>query len=88
MKPTANMPSAAVTAAARKLVVATLTYRTRLVWRGDGMIGVAFVPPNAEPIRANDELQRLERGNTELRKQLRELTGRLQELGQTPTITG
>jgi hypothetical protein len=69
MKPTANMPSAAVTAAARKLVVATLTYRTRLVWRGDGMIGVAFVPPNAEPIRANDELQRLERENTELRKQ-------------------
>jgi hypothetical protein len=82
------MPSAAVTAAARKLVVAPLTYRTRLVWRGDGMIGVAFVPPNAEPIRANDELQRLERENTELRKQLRELTGRLQELGQPPTITG
>jgi hypothetical protein len=42
MKPTANMPSAAVTAAARKLVVATLTYRTRLVWRGDGMVGVGL----------------------------------------------
>jgi PilZ domain len=64
------------------------TYRTRLVWRGDGIIGVAFVPPNAEPVRANGELQRLEQENTELRKQLRELTGRLQELGQMPTITG
>jgi hypothetical protein len=62
------------------------TYRTRLVWRGDGMIGVAFVPPNAEPIPAHGELQRLERENAELRTQLRQLTERLQELGQLPSV--
>jgi hypothetical protein len=61
------------------------SYRARLVWRGDGMIGVAFVPPNAEPVRADSELQRLERENADLRRQLRELTERLQELGQLPS---
>jgi PilZ domain len=61
------------------------SYRARLVWRGDGMIGVAFVPPNAEPVRGNAELQRLERENAELRTQLRQLTERLQELGQLPS---
>ncbi|MBV9393345.1 MAG: PilZ domain-containing protein [Methylobacteriaceae bacterium] len=58
------------------------TYRTRLVWRGAGMIGVAYVPPSAEPIRADSELQRLEQENAELRARLRQLTERLQELGQ------
>ena len=62
------------------------TYRARLVWRGDGMIGVAFVPANAEPIRAEGELQRLERENAELRAQMRQLTERLQELGQLPSV--
>jgi hypothetical protein len=61
-------------------------YRTRLVWRGEGMIGVAFVPANAAPIRAEGELQRLERENAELRAQLRLLTERLQELGQLPSV--
>jgi hypothetical protein len=61
------------------------TYRTRLVWRGDGMIGVAFLPPNAEPVREDNELKRLERENAELRTQLRQLTERLQELGQLPS---
>jgi len=49
------------------------------------MIGVAFVPANAEPVRPDFELQRLERENAELRAQLRQLTERLQELGQLPT---
>ncbi|MEA2839770.1 MAG: hypothetical protein QOF41_1100 [Methylobacteriaceae bacterium] len=62
------------------------TYRTRLVWRGQGMIGVAFVPANAEPMRAEGELPRLERENAELRRQLRLLTERLQELGQLPSF--
>jgi hypothetical protein len=62
------------------------TYRARLVWRGEGMIGVAFVPANAEPIRAEGDLQRLERENAELRTQLRQLTERLQELGQLPSV--
>jgi hypothetical protein len=62
------------------------SYRTRLVWRGDGMIGVAFVPPNAEPVREDSELKRLERENAELRTQLRQLTERLQELGQLPSF--
>jgi hypothetical protein len=62
------------------------TYRTRLVWRGGGMIGVAYVPPSAEPIREQSELQRLERENAELRTQLRQLTERLKELGQLPSI--
>ena len=61
------------------------TYRAQLVWRGDGMIGVAFVPANVEPVRADFELQRLERENAELRAQLRQLTERLQELGQLPS---
>jgi hypothetical protein len=61
------------------------TYRARLVWRGGGTIGVAFVPANAEPVRADDELRRLERENAALRAQLRELTERLQELGQLPS---
>lgn len=61
------------------------TYRARLVWRGDGMIGVAFVPANAEPVRADGDLHRLERENAELRAQLRQLTERLQELGQLPS---
>src|SRR5438309_3573242 len=61
------------------------SYRARLVWRGDGMIGVAFVPANAEPVRGNAELQRLERENAELRTQLRQLTERLPELGQLPS---
>jgi hypothetical protein len=62
------------------------SYRTRLVWRGDGMIGVAFVPANAEPARPDGDLQRLERENAELRTQLRQLTERLQELGQLPSV--
>jgi hypothetical protein len=62
------------------------SYRTRLVWRGEGMIGVAFVPPNAEPVREDSELKRLERENAELRTQLRQLTERLQELGQLPSF--
>ncbi|MBV9066085.1 MAG: PilZ domain-containing protein [Methylobacteriaceae bacterium] len=61
------------------------TYRARLVWRGDGMIGIAFVPENAEAVQADAELQRLERENAELRAQLRQLTERLQELGQLPS---
>jgi hypothetical protein len=62
------------------------TYRTRLVWRGSGMIGVAYVPPEAEAIRGGDgELQRLERENAALRAQLRQMTERLQELGQLPS---
>jgi hypothetical protein len=62
------------------------SYRTRLVWRGDGMIGVAFVPPNAEPVREDSELKRLERENAELRTELRQLRERLQELGQLPSF--
>jgi hypothetical protein len=62
------------------------SYRTRLVWRGEGMIGVAFVPPNAEPVREDSELKRLERENAELRTQLRQLRERLQELGQLPSF--
>jgi hypothetical protein len=61
------------------------TYRTRLVWRGSGMIGVAYVPPEAEPIRGDSELQRLERENAALRAQLRQMRERLQELGQLPS---
>ena len=61
------------------------TYRARLVWRGDGMIGVAFVPANAESVPGDLEMQRLERENAELRAQLRQLTERLQELGQLPS---
>ncbi len=61
-------------------------YRARLVWRGDGIVGVAFVPANAEPVRTDAELQRLERENAELRLQLRQLTERLQELGQLPSV--
>jgi hypothetical protein len=61
-------------------------YRTRLIWRGDGTIGVAFVPPNAEPVPADTDLRRLERENAELRMQLRQLTERLQELGQLPSV--
>jgi hypothetical protein len=62
------------------------TYRARLIWRGEGMIGVAFVPANAEPIRPDGDLQRLERENADLRAQLRQLTERLQELGQLPSV--
>jgi hypothetical protein len=62
------------------------SYRTRLVWRGEGMIGVAFVPPNAEPVREDSELKRLERENAELRAELRQLRERLQELGQLPSF--
>jgi hypothetical protein len=62
------------------------SYRTRLVWRGEGMIGVAFVPPNAEPVRDDSELKRLERENAELRAELRQLRERLQELGQLPSF--
>jgi hypothetical protein len=62
------------------------SYRTRLVWRGDGMIGVAFVPPNAEPVREDSELKRLERENAELRTELHQLRERLQELGQLPSF--
>jgi hypothetical protein len=61
------------------------TYRARLVWRGPGMIGVAFVPANAEPMRGDNELQRLERENAALRAQLRQMKERLQELGQEPS---
>ncbi|MEA2860850.1 MAG: hypothetical protein QOC72_2889 [Methylobacteriaceae bacterium] len=61
------------------------TYRTRLVWRGPDMIGVAYVPPEAEPMRGDSELQRLERENAALRAQLRQMTERLQELGQLPS---
>jgi len=61
------------------------TYRARLVWRGEGMIGVAFVPADAEPAWDHSELKRLERENAELRAQLRQLTERLQELGQLPS---
>ncbi len=49
------------------------------------MIGVAFVPPSAEPMRGDTELQRLERENAALRAQLRQLKERLQELGQEPS---
>src|SRR3954453_5076738 len=62
------------------------TYRTRLIWRGRGMIGVAYVPPEAEPMRADNELQRLEQENAALRAQLRQLTERLPELGQLPSV--
>jgi hypothetical protein len=62
------------------------SYRTRLVWRGEGMIGVAFVPPNAEPVREDRELKRLEQENAELRTELRQLRERLQELGQLPSF--
>jgi hypothetical protein len=50
------------------------------------MIGVAFVPPNAEPAREDSELKRLERENAELRTELRQLRERLQELGQLPSF--
>jgi hypothetical protein len=58
------------------------TYRVRLVWRGGGAIGVAS---NAEPVRADGDLRRLERENADLRAQLRDLTERLQEFGQLPS---
>jgi hypothetical protein len=61
------------------------TYRTRLVWRGSGMIGVAYVPAEAEPMRGDSDLQRLERENAALRAQLRQMMERLQELGQLPS---
>jgi cell shape-determining protein MreC len=46
---------------------------------------VAYVPPEAEPMRGDSELQRLERENAALRAQLRQMTERLQELGQLPS---
>ncbi|GAC1547481.1 MAG: hypothetical protein NVS2B5_00380 [Beijerinckiaceae bacterium] len=57
-------------------------YRTRLVWRGDGLIGIAFVPENAEPVRDDNDLRRLEKENASLRAQLLQLKERLEELGQ------
>lgn len=62
------------------------TYRARLVWRGAGMIGVSFVPPSAQPMPTDTELQRLERENAALRVQLRQLREQLLDLGQEPSV--
>lgn len=61
------------------------TYRSQMIWREKGAIGVRFVAAEAEasePLRAMADL---EAENARLRARVRELTRRLESLGQDPT---
>lgn len=59
------------------------TFRVRVIWRGEGAMGVMFLKPEAEDdARHVTQLKQLERENAMLKVRVRLLSERLQELGQ------
>jgi len=68
------------------------TYRARMAWRDATAIGVEFIdneqaPAAEEAVPASElRLRSLELQNAELRSRVRELSRRLENLGQDPNI--
>ena len=64
------------------------TYRAKLSWRDKQAIGVEFVEaePTAKDV-ARKTVERLETENRKLRKSVAQLTKRLEDLGQSVTLT-
>jgi hypothetical protein len=71
------------------------TYRARLVWRDADAIGVEFLLSEVHPgetrettggSAADSRLRALEAQNAELKLRIRELSKRLEDLGQDPNI--
>mgnify|MGYP001766110747 CR=1 FL=1 len=59
------------------------TFRARIVWRGEGAMGVMFIQPEAETnVQPLPRLKELERENAMLKVRVRMLSDRLQDLGQ------
>jgi len=73
------------------------TFHARMAWRDAASIGVEFILPQAnhstsssgEDLSSNDyaaRLRALEMMNTELKQRVRDLSKRLEDLGQDPNI--
>jgi hypothetical protein len=70
------------------------SYRARLAWRDATAIGVEFVSAEAQAAEARDmaadsletRLHTLEKQNAELKIRIRELSKRLEDLGQDPNL--
>jgi hypothetical protein len=63
------------------------TFQARLSWRDRNSIGVAFAEGQVAPTdSARQKLEHLEQENRRLRRDLAQLTSRLEELGQVATL--
>ncbi len=68
------------------------TYRAKMVWRQADAMGVAFLLDGAQSSKVENafssdlRVRELETQNAELRSKIRDLTKRLQDLGQDPEI--
>lgn len=61
------------------------TYRSQMMWREKGATGVRFLASDAPTEEALRTLAELEEENARLRARVRDLTHRLESLGQDPT---
>ena len=61
-------------------------HRAKLVWRETNSVGVRFLPAEVHEAAPVRDASSLEKENARLRARIRELTRRLEDLGQDPNI--